>query len=158
MNWDALGALDELAGALSVLGTLIYLAKQIKDNSKLLSTSIYETAMEGYNNINKWSIGDPDLVLLTHRMFIENDAEMDPIERFRVDMIQRIYANHIYKLFRLYEDGVLHAKEWQNAGLEAKQVWEGTQVGRDFMRDNHFFEDLWKAFDELGDKKMSRFD
>ena len=32
MNWDALGAIAELAGALSVLGTLIYLAKQIKDN------------------------------------------------------------------------------------------------------------------------------
>jgi hypothetical protein len=37
MNWDAIGALAELAGAVSVLGTLIYLAKQIKDNSKLLS-------------------------------------------------------------------------------------------------------------------------
>ena len=96
MNWDALGAIAELAGALSVLGTLIYLAKQIKDNSKLLSTSIYETAMEGYNNINKWSIGDPDLVLLTHRMFVENEEEMTPIDKFRVDMIHRIYANHIY--------------------------------------------------------------
>jgi len=53
---------------------------------------------------------------------------------------------------------VLHEKEWQNAGLEAKQAWESSQVGRDFMRDNHFFDDLWKAFDELGDKKMSRFD
>ena len=53
---------------------------------------------------------------------------------------------------------VLHEKEWQNAGLEAKQAWESSQVGRDFMRDNHFFDDLWKAFEELGDKKMSRFD
>ncbi len=132
MNWDALGAVAELAGALSVLGTLIYLAKQIKDNSKLLSTSIYETAMEGYNNINKWSTGDPDLVLLTHRMFVENETEMTPIEIFRVHMIQRIYANHIYKLYRLYEDGVLHAKEWPNAGLEAKQVYQGTQDWQGF--------------------------
>ena len=38
------------------------------------------------------------------------------------------------------------------------QTWESSQVGRDFMRDNHFFDDLWKAFEELGDKKMSRFD
>ena len=158
MNWDAIGALAELAGAVSVLGTLIYLAKQIKDNSKLLSTSIYETAMEGYNNINKWSIGDPDLAQLTRRWLTNDDTEMDSSEKFRLDMIQRVYANHIYKLFRLYEDGVLHEKEWQNAGLEAKQAWESSRVGRDFMRDNHFFDDLWKAFDELGDKKMSRFD
>ena len=158
MNWNAIGALAELAGAVSVLGTLIYLAKQIKDNSKLLSTSIYETAMEGYNNINKWSIGDPDLAQLTRRWLTNDDTEMDSSEKFRLDMIQRVYANHIYKLFRLYEDGVLHEKEWQTAGLEAKQAWESSQVGRDFMRDNHFFDDLWKAFEELGDKKMSRFD
>ena len=158
MNWDAIGALAELAGAVSVLGTLIYLAKQIKDNSKLLSTSIYETAMEGYNNINKWSIGDPDLAQLTRRWLTNDDTEMDSSEKFRLDMIQRVYANHIYKLFRLYEEGVLHEKEWQNAGLEAKQAWESSRVGRDFMRDNHFFDDLWKAFEELGDKKMSRFD
>ena len=158
MNWDAIGALAELAGAISVLGTLIYLAKQIKDNSKLLSTSIYETAMEGYNNINKWSIGDPDLAQLTRRWLTDDDTEMDSSEKFRLDMIQRVYANHIYKLFRLYEDGVLHEKEWQNAGLEAKQAWESSQVGRDFMRDNHFFDDLSKAFKELGDKKISRFD
>jgi len=95
MNWDAIGALAELAGAISVLGTLIYLAKQIKDNSKLLSTSIYETAMEGYNNINKWSIGDPDLAQLTRRWLTNDDAEMDSSDKFRLDMIQRIYANHM---------------------------------------------------------------
>ena len=114
INWDAIGALAELAGAISVLGKPIYLAKQIKDNSKLLSTSIYETAMEGYNNINKWSIGDPDLAQLTRRWLTNDDTEMDSSEKFRLDMIQRVYANHIYKLFRLYEDGVLHEKEWQN--------------------------------------------
>ena len=114
--------------------------------------------MEGYNNINKWSIGDPDLAQLTRRWLTNDDTEMDSSEKFRLDMIQRVYANHIYKLFRLYEDGVLHEKEWQNAGLEAKQAWESSQVGRDFMRDNHFFDDLWKSFEELGDKKMSRFD
>ena len=34
MNWDALGALAELLGALGVIGSLIYLAVQIRNNSK----------------------------------------------------------------------------------------------------------------------------
>ena len=51
MNWDAIGTIGELVGALSVLLTLIYLAKQIKDNSNLLTISAYQTAMDGYNEI-----------------------------------------------------------------------------------------------------------
>ena len=31
MNWDALGAIAEMAGAVSVLATLLYLVKQRKE-------------------------------------------------------------------------------------------------------------------------------
>ena len=46
------------------------------------------------------------------------------------------------------------------AGWARKQnkCHNSTRLGREFMRDNHFFDDLWRAFDELGDQKMSRFD
>jgi hypothetical protein len=158
MNWDALGAIAELGGAVSILGTLIYLAKQIKDNSKLLSTTIHDSAMQGYNNINQWSIGNPEIAALTHRVFVEDESEITPLDKFRVDMILRIFANHILKLCHLFQDGVYPAHEWKNAGLEGKQVFSSTQIGRDFMRDNHLFDDLWRAFDELGYEQISRFE
>ncbi|MFT4562959.1 MAG: hypothetical protein ACI9BW_002710 [Gammaproteobacteria bacterium] len=34
MNWDALGAISELVGALAVVATLVYLAIQIRQNTK----------------------------------------------------------------------------------------------------------------------------
>ena len=34
MNWDAIGAIGEIIGAAAVIATLIYLAKQVKDNSR----------------------------------------------------------------------------------------------------------------------------
>lgn len=36
MNWEAIGALGEIAGAVAVIVTLLYLAKQIRQNSKSL--------------------------------------------------------------------------------------------------------------------------
>jgi hypothetical protein len=36
MNWDAIGAIAELFGALAVLTTLIYLAVQVKHSRDLL--------------------------------------------------------------------------------------------------------------------------
>ena len=35
MNWDAIGAIGEIVGALAVLATLIYLAIQVRQNSVL---------------------------------------------------------------------------------------------------------------------------
>lgn len=34
MNWDAIGAIGELIGAVAVIATLIYLAQQIKDSAR----------------------------------------------------------------------------------------------------------------------------
>ena len=36
MNWEALGAVAELLGAIGVIVTLIYLSRQISHNSKQL--------------------------------------------------------------------------------------------------------------------------
>jgi hypothetical protein len=39
MNWDAIGSIAEVVGALAVLFTLIYLAVQTRDNVKVMRSS-----------------------------------------------------------------------------------------------------------------------
>ena len=39
INWDAVGAVAELAGAMAVVATLGYLALQIRQNSRLASAA-----------------------------------------------------------------------------------------------------------------------
>ncbi|MBV1930234.1 MAG: hypothetical protein KUG71_00845 [Porticoccaceae bacterium] len=48
MNWDAIGAISEAVGALGVIITLIYLATQIRQNSRTMDqhTSAVATAAE----------------------------------------------------------------------------------------------------------------
>ena len=72
MNWDAIGAIGEVVGALSVLLTLIYLAKQIKDNSNLLTISAYQTAMDGYNEIAAKFFEDEQVARISGNLFHEN--------------------------------------------------------------------------------------
>jgi len=157
MNWDAVGAIAEIVGAVSVLATLLYLAKQIKDNSKLLSSTIQDSAMQGYNNINQWAVGDPEIAALTFRMFVEDESEMTPLESFRLNMIMRIYSNHLLKLYHLFVEGVYPVNEWESSGREAKQVFLTTRIGRDFMQNNHYFDDLWVSFDEFSEENISQY-
>ena len=64
MNWEALGAIAELLGAIGVIATLLYLSRQIENNSKQLegaatiAVHTYERSLiEGlYDNPQLWEI------------------------------------------------------------------------------------------------------
>ena len=47
MSWDALGAIAEILSAIGVLITLIYLAFQIRDNTRSLHAASLESILEG---------------------------------------------------------------------------------------------------------------
>jgi hypothetical protein len=47
MNWDAIGAVGETVGALGVLVTLVYLATQIRDNTRSLQAASLQSVLEG---------------------------------------------------------------------------------------------------------------
>jgi hypothetical protein len=42
MNWEAIGAIGEISGALAVVLTLLYLARQIKESRKATVAQIYQ--------------------------------------------------------------------------------------------------------------------
>jgi hypothetical protein len=42
MNWDALGAIGELIGAIAVFVTLVYLAIQLRQNTKALKSATFQ--------------------------------------------------------------------------------------------------------------------
>lgn len=47
MNWEIIGAIAEIAGATGVLITLIYLAIQIRDNTRSLQAGSLESVLDG---------------------------------------------------------------------------------------------------------------
>ena len=52
MNWEAIGAVSEILAAIAVIVTLIYLAKQIRQNSQAVEISALRDTTEQWN---QWS-------------------------------------------------------------------------------------------------------
>ena len=52
MNWDAIGAISEILAAIAVVVTLIYLAKQIRQNSQAVEISALRDTTEQWH---QWS-------------------------------------------------------------------------------------------------------
>ncbi|MDD9890877.1 MAG: hypothetical protein OXU30_11110 [Gammaproteobacteria bacterium] len=61
MNWEAIGAIGEIIGALAVIATLIYLAAQIKINTAAINQAARQTTLIGRGEASKWVAWDQEI-------------------------------------------------------------------------------------------------
>ncbi len=61
VNWGAIGAIGEILGAIAVFVTLIYLAAQIRQNTKSVTTATYDSVTSGITQVNIAVASHPDL-------------------------------------------------------------------------------------------------
>ena len=113
MNWDALGAVAELLGAIAVLITLLYLARQITQNRESVESASAETVLSNISNAlqNAASSSQVTHVLLRG---MENMGELTEQERGQ-------FLFWFYSYFRILEQGYHHylAKNFSSS------IWEG---------------------------------
>ena len=67
MNWEAIGAAGEVVGAIAVVASLVYLAVQLRVNSKTLRANGSWSAENSWANMNIATCRDPASSLLASR-------------------------------------------------------------------------------------------
>ncbi len=85
MNWDAIGATGEWIGGLATIGTLFYLAYQVRQNTRSARSSAYQAAAAA---ISAWTTQvSSDAVLMNNLSdgFSQPDA-LDDSVRAQVGM------------------------------------------------------------------------
>ena len=155
MSWEAIGAIGSLLGAISVLLTLLYLAKQIKENSKLLTTSVYQTAVDGYNEMASMFLENPELA---RNLLIDKPAQLSEVDAYKLNLILRVYLNQGLKLFKLYEAGIFPEADWLLRAAEIKQVINQTDFSREFVKNNLIFSEMCSHLDKLEVEPASKFE
>lgn len=95
MNWDAVGAIAEAAGAIAIFISLIYVAAQIRQNTKQFARSIeanqlaaFERNIESGNRIRELLILNPDLAELLARG-LNSYRNLHAAEKTRFGMLLR---------------------------------------------------------------------
>lgn len=88
MNWDAIGATGEWAGAAAVIATLIYLALQIRQTNNISRFSAAERLMARFDELNKMFASDSDLLEVLLKVEPLSKAEDE-----RVYAIANLYCN-----------------------------------------------------------------
>lgn len=113
MNWTAIGALGEVFGGVAVVMSLVYVAAQVRQNTKALRGRATADATAAFRTWNDALINDPTVARIFSKG-VEDMKALDDDGRARFIVL-------IINLLKTYED--MHYQFSQ--GSMDPDVWEG---------------------------------
>jgi hypothetical protein len=116
MNWDAVGALAELVGALGVVASLAYLAIQIRQstaqsrlNTNAIEASAFQQLLDHHAAFNMKLVDDPRLL---EALVSPDVSSLDPLERRRFLIWVTAFFRSYYNAWSLFEKGLISEAQW----------------------------------------------
>lgn len=108
MNWDMLGALAEIAAALAVVISLIYLSRQVADSNRLARAEASRTPNSDLNMLNA-SFGTSEAFRAALRRAIEGEERpaFSPDDRVLLDLYMVSVTNLYEQLVREVRAGTV---------------------------------------------------
>lgn len=148
MNWDAIGALSELAGAVAVVVSVTYLAVQIRQGSKATRSATRSDIAGRQAEANIRLAENPDLGMSV--MTFIKGGELNEKDRFSASQWLAGGCRAFENQYLAYLEGDFSESVW--LGYRANITWNAQQPGfPEFWNDrSHLFSAEFIAFvDEL---------
>lgn len=149
MNWEAIGAVGEIVGALGVIITLAYLSTQMRQNTKSINSNNANSVMNGFNQLNVALFADPEAARICSEGFAGIDQFSDN-EKHRFCHLMNAFFNIYRNLYLQYLDGTFSEDQWNIWALEARQMMQ-TRGVRYFRKRTRTYEDLFTFLEEMPD-------
>ena len=145
MNWDAIGAIGEIVGALGVILSLVYLASQIRSQN---AESRLSAVTEWTNQWNEWTASFADHPQLSE-LWVKGTGDFDSLDQ--VEVVQ--YAAHLGRFFRIaegmhrqYSQGRLEARAWRGLARTLEDIALLPGVKTWWAKRKHWYSDEFIVF------------
>ena len=119
MNWEAIGAIGEVAGAIGVILTLAYLAVQIRQNTRQMERSeraargaAYQDVLSNLQTFLTPIGADGELAEIIRRGLVDL-SQLSESEFFRFNWLLGGYMTNLDNVYYQYCDGVVSEARWQ---------------------------------------------
>ncbi|HEY5681753.1 MAG TPA: hypothetical protein VIS55_16900 [Pseudomonadales bacterium] len=106
INWEAVGAIGEIVGAVAVVLTLGYLAVQIRQNTNASRAQSYQAVVDGHVGHHRTFTSDPKLIEIFGRGLQDIDI-LDDLERGLFHSLVAPIVLQYQKYLYLYRAGML---------------------------------------------------
>jgi hypothetical protein len=115
MNWDAVGAISELVGAFAVVITLIYLAIQVRQNTRAIRLDTGHAITEEFRSMFAMMAENKDLAELVHRA-ASDPASISGADKVRYYGLNGNFVRALENAYIQWTEGALDARHW--AGMK----------------------------------------
>ena len=92
MNWEAIGAIAELGGAIGVIGSLVYLGFQIRQNSKHIESSIYQSTNDVFVEFFSNLASDSRLADIWYSEIVKDNVSRENLNQARALLVAYFLA------------------------------------------------------------------
>ncbi len=114
MNWDAIGAVAEILGAIAVVVSLLYLALQVRQTTAVARATAFRSIFDGVTNHNNYMFGPTNVDLVIR--CLSDYPDVDPRDRIQFDNLMMNLMN--------YFESSYEASEAQTLGEETMEGWK----------------------------------
>jgi hypothetical protein len=116
LNWEAISAIGQLVGALAVVISLIYLAREVRSNARETRRAAMRSTLDSLNRFAQQIAEHADLAELRSRGFHDLES-LEGTDRAR-------FESYMHAVFRSLEDVYYQHLE----GHLDPRVWRGIEV------------------------------
>ena len=124
MNWEAVGAIAEILGALTVVATLAYLAQQVRLSNRIAIASSEIELRNNFSPTNEAMYGNIEIAQLLTRAR-NPAAEFDDIEQLRLTAFLRQLFNNWLAIQTAYENGLTSKATYEGIFDDVKNTMKG---------------------------------
>ncbi len=129
MSLQDLGNIGEFVAAIAVVISLIYLAFQIRQNTKTVRTSTYQAVLDYSNRVNELILSNPHLERIW-RVGRRDLTQLTDDERPQFRLLITTFLNVYETMFLQYRRGTLDEEYWKSRlpGLGVKFSQPGVRA------------------------------
>lgn len=111
-NWEAIGAIGEVFGAVGVIATLGYLAVQIRQNTSSLRASTFHDTIRDLTACSELLASDADLTRIYHEGLRDFES-LEPIEKQRFGAYLLVLCRRTENMVYQTQYGALDSASWE---------------------------------------------
>ena len=142
----------EILGILAIIGSLIFVGIEIRQNSLQIKSATYQSVSEQVNKLYMTIASDEKLSELVSELMVKDSLrnELNATDQIRLDFIVLTGCRRVENIYLQKLDGVLSTKAFDRIDLEfyrrpySIQAWEKYKAGFDSSFID-FFEELRDA-------------
>ena len=112
MNWEMLAAIGQLAAVFVGIPSLIYLAVQIREQTKERRQSAVNVLTAQWGDLTCALHDSAELSAIFLRG-VQSFADLDPVSKLRFSAFFNRFLNHFEAMYFAHSDGLLTASSWR---------------------------------------------